>query len=333
MTSLIPQPDWEPLQKLVTDSLTSPRSKTTYREALAHFVSWWGANARDMGFCRASVNQYRAFLHDQGASPATINLRLAAVRKLASEGMDNGLMPHNEALAITRIHGVRSGGRKAGNWLTKAQVEQLLRLPNETTVKGARDRAILMLLVGCGLRRDELVRLTIDQVQQRDGRWALVDVVGKGNYTRTVPMPAWAKRAVDVWREARDGAVEANHWLSKAIVAQFGCGCGVSGCEGPGEVQWVFFPITRHGHISPRQISSHALYQLVQEYGRQIGIPKLAPHDLRRTYARLADKGKARLSQIQMSLGHRSIETTKIYLGGGQDFDSAPCDVLGLDLE
>ena len=72
------------------------------------------------------------------------------------------------------------------------------------------------------------------------------------------------------------------------------------------------------------------IMEAVSKYGRQIGVPKLAPHDLRRTFAKLAHKGRAALEQIQLSLGHASILTTERYLGVRQDLHDAPCDHLGL---
>ena len=72
---------------------------------------------------------------------------------------------------------------------------------------------------------------------------------------------------------------------------------------------------------------------MVQHFGSGIGVPKLAPHDLRRTFAKLAHKGKSGLEQIQLSLGHASIMTTERYLGVRQDLTDAPCDHLGLTVE
>ena len=72
---------------------------------------------------------------------------------------------------------------------------------------------------------------------------------------------------------------------------------------------------------------------MVQTYGSRIGVPNLAPHDLRRTFAKLAHKGKAALEQIQLSLGHASVTTTERYLGVRQDLIDAPCDHLGLAVE
>jgi integrase len=86
----------------------------------------------------------------------------------------------------------------AGNWLTRDQAEKLLLAP-PNTLMGLRDRAILGLLIGYGLRRDELANLTFEHLQQRKGCWVIVDIVGQGRRVRTVPVPGWAKALVDRW--------------------------------------------------------------------------------------------------------------------------------------
>jgi site-specific recombinase XerD len=75
----------------------------------------------------------------------------------------------------------------------------MLNAPATATWKGLRDRAILAVLIGCGLRRAEAAGLRFDHVQQRDGRWVLVDLIGKRNKVRSVPMPSWAKAAIDAY--------------------------------------------------------------------------------------------------------------------------------------
>ena len=75
----------------------------------------------------------------------------------------------------------------------------LRQLPNAKTVKGKRDRAILSILLGCGLRRRELAELTLDHLQQREDHWAVVDLIGKAGHIRTVPVPDWVKQITDEW--------------------------------------------------------------------------------------------------------------------------------------
>ncbi len=157
-------------------------------------------------------------------------------------------------------------------------------------------------MIGCGLRRSEVAALTSDHIQQRDGRWCVVDLHGKGGRVRTVPMPSWAKVAMDEW------TVDAN--ISSGLV----------------------FRSMNHGRLGNSGLDPHNIRQLVRVYGARLGVPQLAPHDLRRTFAKLAHQGKAALEQIQLSLGHSSITTTERYLGTKQNLQDAPCDHLGLSV-
>jgi integrase len=92
----------------------------------------------------------------------------------------------------------------------------------------------------------------------------------------------------------------------------------------------VFRPVNRGGTLAGHSLQPNAIWVAVQKYCGVVNIPGLAPHDLRRTYAKLAHKGQAALEQIQISLGHASIATTEPYLGVRQDLTDAPCDHLGL---
>ena len=83
--------------------------------------------------------------------------------------------------------------------LRGCQAQSLLNAPDVTTARGLRDRAILAVLLGCGLRRSEVAALTFAHVQQRDGRWCIVDLVGKHGRVRTAPMPTWVRVAIDAW--------------------------------------------------------------------------------------------------------------------------------------
>ena len=290
---------WIRIKKLVLDSVTSPHSKRAYGQALDDFQRWCEETGA-AGFTKATVQAYRTALEAAGLAASSINVRLSAIRKLAAEAADNGLLPPEVAAALIRVRGTKRHGVRAGNWLTLDEAERLLALPHSRTKKGLRDRALLALLVGCGLRRGELAALQIKDIQQRDGRWCIVDLAGKGNRVRTVPMPPWAKAAVDDW----------------LAVADFSEGS-------------VLGAINKGGRITGQGISAQSIYEVVETYGRKLGAT-LAPHDVRRTFAKLAHKGRAPLEQIQISLGHASIQTTERYLGVEQDLTDAPCDRLGI---
>jgi site-specific recombinase XerD len=296
----VPPPDpWAHLKSLVLDGLRSAHSRRAYGSALEEFQQWCAANDSP-GFHKATVQRYRAALEERGLVPSSINVRLSAIRKLAAEAADNYLLAPELAAAIGRVKGAKRHGTRTGNWLTLAQAEQMLALPDRATHKGKRDQALLCLLIGCGLRREELALLTVEHIQQRDARWVLVDLVGKGSRIRTVPMPAWTKLAIDQWMAAagiRDGR------LLRAV--------------------------NKGDRIVGEGMTAQSVFEVVARYGKRIGL-QIAPHDLRRTFAKLAHKGHAALEQIQISLGHASIQTTERYLGIEQDLTDAPCDHLGI---
>src|SRR5947209_16291570 len=191
MTDLIvvPQPtQWHKLKMLVLDSVSSPITKRVYNLGLDEFFEWFGREPRS-GFNKATVSTWRVALEARGLGSISINVRITAVRKLAVEAADNGLLAPELAAGITRIKGVKSKGVRVGNWLSIRQAQTLLNAPDVSTKKGLRDRAMLAVLLGCGLRRSEVAALTFKHIQQRNGRWCIVDLVGKHGRVRTIPMP------------------------------------------------------------------------------------------------------------------------------------------------
>ena len=292
-------PELEAVKRLVLDAVASPLTRTMYARALEDFFRWREEHGRP-AFSRAAVQAHRTVLESKGYAASTINQRLAAIKKLAREAAANGLLDAETAAAIDQVSGAKQQGVRAGNWLTKPQAEALINSPDATTRKGKRDRALLALLVGCGLRRAEAAALTVAEVQQRDSRWVIVDLRGKHGRIRTVPVPAWVKQALDGWCEE----------------------AGIAGGR-------ILRSLNRHGHITGASVSPQAVLSTVAFYGRELGL-KLKPHDLRRTCAKLCRAGGGELEQIQLLLGHASIQTTERYLGSKQDLVHAPNDRLGL---
>jgi integrase len=141
-------------------------------------------------------------LESRNLAPGTINLRLGAVRQLAYEAADCGLLSPDLAAGIRRVKGVKKLGVRLGNWLTAEQASTLWQTPPEGTLKGKRDRALLAVLLACGLRRHEAVSLEMRHIQQREEHWAIIDLHGKAGHTRTVPIPYWVKAVLDQWTDA-----------------------------------------------------------------------------------------------------------------------------------
>jgi len=201
MTDLIVVPQtnqWLRLKSLVLDSVSSPITKRVYNLGLDEFFAWCGEEPRP-GFTKATVSAWRVALEARGLGAVSINVRITTVRKLAAEAADNGLLAPELAAGIARVKSAKSTGVRTGNWLSLKQAQALLNAPDITTTKGLRDRAIIAVLLGCGLRRSEVASLTMGHIQQRDGRWCIVDLFGKHGRVRTVPMPTWVKVVIDAW--------------------------------------------------------------------------------------------------------------------------------------
>ena len=144
------------------------------------------------------VMRYRISLEQRNYASSTINLRLAAVRRLAYEAADCGLLSADLAAGIRRVKGVK----RVGNWLTAERGKRLLLAVDDTSLRGKRDYATSAILLGCGLRRAELTTLRIEDLQQREQHWVIADLVGKGGHMRTIPVPDWVKVGIDAWTTA-----------------------------------------------------------------------------------------------------------------------------------
>ena len=291
------------LKQLVLDSVAAKESKRAYARAIDNFLDWFESNRPSTGFTKATVQTYRSILIDSGLSSSTVSLNLTAIRRLAVEATDNGLISQDLASAIGRVKGVKRHGLRIGTWLTVTEAETLINRPDVSSLKGKRDKAILALLIGCGLRRDEAARLDFEHIQERQKRWLVLDLRGKGGRIRSVPMPSFAKEAIDEWTAA----------------AKLRAGR-------------IFRSMNRGGKVVGDKMSAQSIFDVVKQYGAEIGSKSTSPHNLRRSFARLAHNGKASLEQIQTSLGHGSILVTQSYVGILQDLTDAPCDHLGIKL-
>jgi site-specific recombinase XerD len=224
------------------------------------------------------------------------------VRRLAYEAADCGLLSSDLAAGIRRVKGVKKLGVRLGNWSTVEQAHSLWQAPDSQALKGERDRALLALLLACGLRRHEAVGLRIDDLQQREEHWAIVDLVGKAGHVRTVPVPDWVKGQLDELAEGsrncrgqdlsqgyQDGADMGRLHDGKVDLAH---------CEG----------FARKGSVCLN-------WPLITCGGRALVCAML----------------QQELEQIQFLLGHVSVQTTERYLGCKQRIRSAVNDRIGIE--
>ena len=234
-------------------------------------------------------------------SPSTINVRMSAIRKLVGEARRNGMIGLEEAANLTDIPNVRQKGTRLRNCLSREQATKLLAIPDRSTLKGKRNYVIIALLIGCALRRRELASLKIEDIQLRERRWVIIDLRGKGGRVRTVAVPIWVKQAIDTWITAAK--------LEKGRLLR---------------------PLSKSCKILGDELGDWAIWSVVEQSSKQIGIEHFGAHDLRRTCAKLCRKNGGDLEQIKFLLGHSSIQTTERYLGSEQDIAIAVNDNLGL---
>ncbi len=294
-------PDLDHTKLSVLNTLGSPQSQRAYGIAIDDFIAWYCSEPR-IAFNKTVVLRYRIQLEAKHLAPATINLRLAAVRRLAYEAADVGLLSPDLAAGIRRVKGAKRLGVRLGNWLSAGEAKDLLRCPSGESPIGKRDRAILALLLGCGLRRSETAQLNLEHFQRRDDHWAIVDLFGKGGHIRSVPVPDWVKTVIDRWTAA----------------AQIESGS-------------LFRCVTKYGTVWGEKITEKVIWHVVRKYAVRSELGKIAPHDLRRTCARLCHEAVGELEQIQFLLGHISVETTEQYLGCKQRFRSAVNHHIGIE--
>jgi site-specific recombinase XerD len=175
----------------VLATLPSEKTKQAYRTALDDFFAC--VAERNEPLSKPLLEAWRGALLARWLSVSSVNQRLSAVRLLFRQAAERGALSTEEALRLASVTNIKQAGQRLGKWLTEGEAGKLLSVPDAHTRLGLRDRAILALLVACGLRRDELARLEVRHVQLGDERWVLLDLQGKGRRVRTVPVPLWVK--------------------------------------------------------------------------------------------------------------------------------------------
>ena len=259
-----------------------------YRKAIEDFFLWLEQQTSPT-VTGAAVRSHLACLESAGYAAATLNQRLSAIRKLAAEAANSDLLPLDQAVQVCRIRNVRQAATLPATSLSEQKLEELINAPDGQTNKGKRDRLLLALLLGCALRRREVVNLDVEDVQYQDGRAVLIRVVGRRGRIRSIAVPGWVEEALA-------------QWLSSAGIER-----------GP-----ILRAVSRQGEIASDRLSPQTVFNIVKQYGKRIGVA-VRPDDLRRTCAKLCHPGDGELDQMRALLGHSSLATTERFLCGREN--------------
>lgn len=251
--------------------------------AVADYAATLSSSSR--GFLRAALRCWTGRLRLEMKNSATPdNLAHVGATLHRLDALD-------QAVALETQRGTR-----AHVWLSAAEVRRLVATPAGRTAQ--RDRVVLALLVGAGLRRDELVSLAWTDVT-RQGDRVVLSVTGKGDKGRVVPVSAALASILDAWRAVTgpDGLVVRGHAAGGGLTAS---------------------------------LTAAQVYNITRRAGQRMGRPELAPHDLRRTYAQLGYENGVPLTQLSVLLGHADVATTQRYLNLELDLAVTASDFVPL---
>lgn len=238
------------LLQSVLNSLSSPKTQETYRTAILDFLGWFRRFAKpSLG---SSLEAWRTSMVRRGLAPSSVNQRLSAVRLFFRHAQKHGAIRADETLDLLEVRNVRLPLHSGRPGLTADEAGQLLMIPNGQTLLGKRDRAMLALLIACGIQQKELVHLALDHLQQREGRWVLLILAGRKR--RAVPVLPWVKELLECWLQAAN------------ITNGF-----------------LFRRVRKNGELDREEtpLSDDVVYTMVKRAAAAIGRPGLTPRDLR----------------------------------------------------
>lgn len=291
--------------RLIDGSDKADSTKVKYKKAIDN------ALAAEVDLTsRTSIREYAATLSHSGRAQlkAVITLLTADYRDELQARVTLDTL-HEVQVKLMRLNAIASAitvqqarGEKAHIWLSEDEVIRLLRTCHTRTVKGKRDRLILSLLVGAGLRREEMAGLTFADIVQQPimGKLRTVlNIRGKGAKNRVVPISDELAALLDDWAFTVGGTGLVGRAVAK-------------------------------GDKVRESISAVGIFNIVREHGTLVGRPELAPHDLRRTYAQIGYESRIPLDQISRLLGHATIATTQRYLNLELNLDLTISDFVPL---
>lgn len=272
----------------------SALSYPMYETAIKDFERFVREYAQPGASLAATFSAYMTELKGRGLTASSIKTKRIQLRRFFEWAVRVGMLDHAELLRLREVKAPETQGEKAGHWLSLDQINGLLNAPDLTTLRGRRDRAMLGLLVKVGLRRSEVAELTWGHLRQHEGVWVIQNL------------------------KRKHGRVQAYIVVPNSVVEDI-----FNYAERGADNERVIVSLSATGKRS-KSITANAIYRIVEEYAKRLGFGKVSPHDLRRSYARdfagKAAKKGIPLTQLQLQLGHESIETTQHYVNEMMDF-------------
>jgi integrase/recombinase XerD len=289
----------------------SEETRRAYRRVVREFFRFTGM-LHPTEITPQDVQRWRDQLIAQKKSTSTVALKLSVVRSLFDYLQVAGFVTRNPALSKL-VPPPAVSDDLSGRALTTKEVRYLLSGPNREMAEGARDYALLLLMLRTSIRVSEACGLRLSQVKWSHGRWVIKFKV-KGGRERTQPIPSEVKKAIDEYLRLDRKRRELQH----------------SG----GEEQFVFQPHTNYRTLEfAKPLSSTMAWYIVRKWGRFTGVGKLSPHDLRRTaITKALDQGLS-YRQVQMMSGHRDPKTVMRYDHGRENLELNAANFLRYDEE
>lgn len=265
----------------------SAASIPMYDQVIEDFLSFAAEHMNEFGGSfSVAFSSYLNNLRDRGYALGSLTSKRVQLRRFFEWGSRVGWISMSIYHEICQIKLPRAHGRRAGNWLTFEQMQALLNAPDITTAIGRRDKAMLALMLGCALRRSEVVRLTWEHLVRYGDTWVIKNMDRKHHRTQDyIPVPAWVIKVLDQYMP-----YDQRKDMLRVIVSY-----------------------DKHGNARSN-ITTDAVWRIVRAYAEKLGLGNITPHDLRRSWAREAKNKGLDISQIQLALGHESVATTEKYI-------------------
>lgn len=275
----------------------APTTKAQYKKALRNYLATGNslADSKALSVYAATISKSSKAFLKSAIRLWTEALKTEVQAQATPDNVLSVIATEKRLEAINKsIHVEQAKGEKAHFWLNQTEVRQLLNACTDD-IYGQRDKVIVGLLVGAGLRREELASLKFEDVKKMGNRTVL-EIVGKGSKSRVIPINEKLANLLEEWYKiAGDGYIARSLGMNREL---------------------------------GNNLSAVQIFRITRSYGEKISKPELAAHDLRRTYAQLGYEAGIPITQISKLLGHSSIATTQKYLNLSLDLATTISDFI-----